>query len=237
MTSAQIEPVDKPIKAVLSEFLEEQRKRLKSPTFGKYESVICLLEASMNGYAYQYLNDAEVALFDSLYNAEGPGHREFCEMFGPEKIPENVHEFVNYFMPHKVMCGKELLRAAGTVTKKLGKWLQEKGYAGQEEADHMAGLGARASKDLPAAATLAEVLADHADGMTADFDQTVEGHFMVEAVGPASLTLASLISDKRITVPVPEQATRACREGWTVCGRAGKTARGWRLVEVWNVYP
>jgi len=236
MTWTRIEPVGKPIKAVLSEFLEEQSKRLKARTFRKYESVIELLEASMNGYAHQYLNDAEAALFDRLYNAEGPAHREFCEMFGPEKIPENVHEFLAYFMPHKVICGKELLQAAGTVTQKLGKWLQEKDYVRQEAGDDMAGLGARASKDLPAAEMLAEMLADHADRMTAGFDQALEGYFTIEAVGPGSLTLASLINDEKITVPVPRQAARACREGWTVSGRVGKTPRGWRLVEIWNVY-
>jgi len=30
----------------------------------------------------------------------------------------------------KVMCGKETMKAAGTVTKKLAKWLDEKGYVG-----------------------------------------------------------------------------------------------------------
>jgi hypothetical protein len=31
-------------------------------------------------------------------------------------------------MVSKVICGKELLRAAGTVIKKLAAWLAEKGY-------------------------------------------------------------------------------------------------------------
>ena len=40
-------------------------------------------------------------------------------IFGPEKIPGNVAEFLDYFMVRKVMCGKDLMRAAGTVMKKL----------------------------------------------------------------------------------------------------------------------
>lgn len=77
----------------------------------------------MNGYAYQYLDKGEAALFDNLYDAEGEAHREFCQIFGPEKIPQNVGEFLGYFMPRKVMCSKELLKAAGTVMKKPGKWV------------------------------------------------------------------------------------------------------------------
>ena len=31
-------------------------------------------------------------------------------------------------MPRKVMCGKDTMKAVGTVTKKLATWLAEKGY-------------------------------------------------------------------------------------------------------------
>ena len=44
-------------------------------------------------------------------------------------------EFLGYFMPRKVLCGKETIRAAGTVTKKLAKWLSEKGYVKDDEPD------------------------------------------------------------------------------------------------------
>ena len=45
------------------------------------------------------------------------------------------------------MCGKDLMQAAGTVTKKLAKWLAEKGYVEDtEDAQEQAG---EAAKDLP----------------------------------------------------------------------------------------
>ena len=40
-------------------------------------------------------------------------------MFGPEKIAENLGEFLDYFMVRKVIAGQELLKASGTVTGKL----------------------------------------------------------------------------------------------------------------------
>ncbi len=120
-------PAEKPIAAVLDEFLEAQRSRLKPRTYGRYEHVIRLFETSMNWYAHQGLSAAERALFDDLYDRQGQDHREFCQIFGPEKVPQNVAEFLNYFLPRKVLCGKGLLRAAGTVTRKLTAWLKAKG--------------------------------------------------------------------------------------------------------------
>ena len=221
----------------MEEFLDEQRRRLKSKTFRNYESVIDLFQASMNGYGHQYLDASEQALFDSLYDAAGPAHREFCQVFGPEKIPENVGEFLNYFMPHKVICGKELLRAAGTVTKKLGKWLRDRGYLAAEEADAVTDRGATAVEELPAAEDCARILSDYADRTAPDCDEVVEDYFSLEAIGPSSLGLSSLIGDETITVPVSNHVANACRVGWTLAGSVGRTARGWRLVEVWNVYP
>ena len=36
--------------------------------------------------------------------------------------------FLDYFMPHKVLCGSETEKAASTVIRKLAKWLVAKGY-------------------------------------------------------------------------------------------------------------
>jgi len=99
---------EKTIEVVLEEFLKEQQKRLKSSTMRKYEDVIDLFRSFLDGYAYQNLDEQENALFDRLYDAEGDEHREFCQVFGPGKIPDSVGEFLNYFMIRKVMCGKEL---------------------------------------------------------------------------------------------------------------------------------
>jgi len=236
MAEHAVKPAEKPIKAVLAEFLADQRKRLKPNTLNRYISIIELFKASMDGYGPGYLDKDEAALWNDLFDAEGPEHREYCEIFGPEKIPENVHEFLSYFMPRKVVCGKDLLRAAGTVTKKLGKWLAEKGYVGGNAGDDMADTGARASKDLPAAEALAQMLIAHVDATTAPVSKCVEGYFYVRAVGPTSLALETIMGSAKMTVPVPSPVAKACQPGWTISGYVGKTARGWRLVEVWNVY-
>lgn len=236
MTKRRAAPAEKPIKTVLAEFLADQAKRLKPQTLRRYGSVIELFQASMDGYAYQYLDEVEQALFDQCYNATGSNHREFCEIFGPEKIPENVGEFLRYFMPRKVICGQDLLKAAGTVTRRLGKWLTDKGYVDGADAESMSDRGARASKDLPAAEALSRMLAPYAESTTVRVSQRVEGRLEVRATGDESLTLEEITGAARMTVPVPREAVAACKPGWTISGCVGKTARGWRLLEVWNVY-
>ncbi|MGH8674712.1 MAG: hypothetical protein ACREVG_10410, partial [Burkholderiales bacterium] len=116
-------PADPSISRVLEEFLAEQRARLAPRTLAKYEDVLDLLRSHLNGYAYESLSKAEAALFDRHFNAQGEEHREFCQLFGPDKIVEQLGSFLGYFMIRKVMAGQDLKRAAGSVTKRLSKWL------------------------------------------------------------------------------------------------------------------
>ena len=231
-------PASPNIDEALDRFLAEQRKRLKPATVGKYEDVIDFFKHSMNGYAYGGLDEAESALFDRLYNERGKEHREFCQIFGPEKIPENVDEFLGYFMVRKVMCGKELLKAAGSVMRKLAKWLAAEGYIDADEAEDVRETGSEASRELPAADELADILwryaEDHAPGKCKD---TLDGYFDVKDVEPGKLRLSSITCGvEDIVVPVPEEVTDRCKVGWQISLALGKTARGWRILEVGNVY-
>lgn len=45
---------------VLAEYLDDERARLAPKTFGNYENVIELLEHSLNGYAYQSLDQRDL---------------------------------------------------------------------------------------------------------------------------------------------------------------------------------
>ena len=233
------QPAEKTIEAVLDEFLEEQKKRLKRSTMRKYEDIVSLFKSCLNNYAYQYLDEQEEVLFDRLYNAKGNEHREFCQIFGPEEITDNVSEFLGYFMVRKVMCGRELMRAAGTVTKKLGKWLKANGYIDSEDAEDIVSSGGSAARELPAAEELARMLEDYADytAVDVDSDNVIEDHFYIKTVESGKLHLSSIYEDNEIKVPVSHDISDACRVGWSFSGAVGKTRKGWRILEVWNVYP
>src|SRR2546421_1463253 len=103
----------------LQRFLDKQRKRLSPRTMANYAYVIELLRDCLNGYAYQSLSGFEKKRWEKAFN--NGDEEAFCKLFGPDKIVENYGEFLGYFMIRKVMAGPELLKASGTVTKKLAE--------------------------------------------------------------------------------------------------------------------
>jgi len=237
MSKDTVKVAEKTIEAVLGEFLEDQAKRLKPSTMRKYQSIVSLFQSFLDGYGSQDLGKQEDALFERFYNASGDEHREFCQIFGPEKIPGNVGEFLDYFMVRKVMCGKDLMQAAGTVMKKLGKWLEEKGYIKSEYAVDVVRRGAAAVKELPATEELAQKLYHYVDSTAADFDDVIEGYFTIDEVEPGKLHLSAWLGDEQIVVPVPRDISDASGVGWSISGVMGRKGKDWRILEAWNVYP
>ncbi len=232
-------PANPNIEEVLERFLEDCRRQLKSATMRKYEDIIDLFQDSMDGYAHQYLDKGEAAFFDNLYNAEGKAHREFCQIFGPDKIPSNVGEFLGYFMPRKVMCSKELLKAAGTVMKKLGKWLAEHGYISNEWAENMIERGTEAATNLPVAEELAELLYEYANAHPiSKWTDEIEDYFTIEKVEPGKLYLSDFMGakDEIITLLLPRNITNLCKVGWDISLFLGKTGRGWQIIESGGAY-
>lgn len=227
------------IAEVLAQFLAEQEGRFSAATVDRYERVVGLLQSCLDNYAYTSLDRVDTALFDRLYAEKGAAHREFCQVFGPEHILKNIGKFLDYFMVRKVIAGRETLRAAGTVTKKLAKWLAEKGYVETEKAENMAERGREAARDLPAAQDLAFDLDDFAeDQERSSEDGQIEGHFAITRVEGSRIWFEEFLSGiKAGPIEVPEDLGRRCRVGWTMSGVLGRVGKAWRLVEAWNVYP
>jgi hypothetical protein len=231
---------------VLEEFLEEQRTRLAPRTLAKYESVLDLLRSHLNDYAGESLSGPEAALFERHYNAKGEEHLEFCELFGPEKVVENLGSFFGYFMIRKVIAGEDLLRAVGTVTKRLSKWLAGKGFVSLEVGGEATERSAAAARDLPGSEHVAQILRAAADQLAidpeklADDDYLEFDHFTIAQVEPGRLWL-EVRQDGRMRergpIPAPEPATRWLRPGWTISCSLGRVRKSWRLLEVANVYP
>lgn len=250
-----VQSADPAIEQILEEFLAEQRTRLKPRTFSDYESVIDLLEHHLNGYGYESLSKAERSLFEKHFNAEGKEHREFCQLFGPEKIPENLGGFLGYFMIRKVMAGADFKRAAGTVMKKLSKWLMAKGYISAEAGQEGAERAADATKELPNAERAAQLLRDAARRLVfpggplnpaidpddlADEDYMDFDHYPIAKVEPGSLWLENPESHEDSPlgpIHVPKKATELLKDGWEISCALGRIKGKWRIIEMANVYP
>ena len=109
----------KTIDQVLDEFLAEQEGRWSPATFSKYETVVDLLRRYMESYFLGH---------DGEYEKVTKGGGTHCGTYGPEDIAGAFGMFLDYFMPHKVICGSGTEQAAPRVIRKLAKWLVAKGY-------------------------------------------------------------------------------------------------------------
>jgi len=226
-----MEPAKSPktIVEVFEEFLADQKGRVSHRTFLKYQSVIGLYKSYLESYWPGH--DGE---YDRITKAGGT----FCGTFGPEDATAGYSEFLGYFMPRKVMCGKDTMQAAGTVTKKLAKWLAEKGYVEDtEDAQEQAG---EAAKDLPKAQEVLAILNAYLDeNAPARHGEEIQDHFWIERIEPGKLWLTPLTAHPSVIgpVPVPQEVTQLCQPMWDIGGVVGKVGPSWRLIEVWNVSP
>jgi hypothetical protein len=199
--------------------------------------VVELLRHSLDGDAYNSLDGDERRRWEKAFESGDEG--AFCHLFGPEKIPEHLGEFLGYFMVRKVIAGQELLRASGTVTGKLVTWLAARGYIDRDSADHATGRAQDASRDLPVADRLGGLLHDVAERAPAidvdalDDQDWVEDHLAISDVEPGRIWFEGGIGRS------PSHARPAIshdRDGrYPVT--AARTADSWHLLEVGFVLP
>ncbi len=217
------------ISQILNEFLADQKSRLSARTFHKYETIIDLFKKYLESYWPGH---------DHEHDELTDKGKNFCDTFGPQDILGGYSEFLGYFMPNKVMCGKDTMQAAGTVTKKLAKWLADKGYV--EDAGDAQEQANEASKELPAAQNVLALLEAYVDELCPEnVTEEIQDHFWIKRIEPGKIWLEPLtMYDKEIgPVPVPKEVTEICKTMWEIGGVVVKTKNGWRFLELWKVTP
>jgi hypothetical protein len=223
---------------VLETFLADQRGRLSARTLRNYEDVIDLLRHCLNGYGPNALDEPDRKRWEMAYQAD---EEAYCHLFGPEYILPEVDEFLGYFMVRKVMAGQDLLRSAGTVTKKLANWLHEHGHAGETARDLAVDRGTTASRDLPRAERLAnplyeQSLATVAVNRAALGSRDIVGQdlpLQIERVEPGKLHFVGVDGPLRVS----RGASDLAKPGWDVTISLIRQRGTWKVLEVGNVYP
>ncbi|MGV8072965.1 MAG: hypothetical protein AB2L11_00160 [Syntrophobacteraceae bacterium] len=224
------------IEDILGKFLTNQEKRLKPRTYHRYEEVIDLLKHCLNSYGHNELENAsDAALYEKFYLNR---NYDFCAIFGPDKILPSLSHFLNYFMIRKVMASEALLQAAGTVTKRLVKWLEESGHIDREQCLTATDMATEAAKELPAAERLARLLYEHAQTHAPRYWTTeLDDYFIIEKIEPGVLFLSGMGMMEQVELHLPREITDHCRLGWQINLLLGKTRNGWGIIETGNVYP
>jgi hypothetical protein len=223
------------IGVLLEEFLADQHRRLSAKTYSRYQDVIDLLRSCLNNYGHQYLNRDELTRFEAAYTNDEDA---FVHLFGADELVACIPEFLDYFMVRKVMASAELLRSSGTVTKKLAKWLGDKGYLDAITVEDVFEMGAEASRELPRAERLTNLLYELAEVSEVDLenvaeDDYVDDYLLIERVESGALWFEGGIGP----VNVPKEASDLARPGWSVNVVLARVRRSWELLEVGNVYP
>lgn len=220
----------KTISQVFEEFLRNQEARLSPRTATKYKDILSLFESYLESYWPGHGQED----YSRITSQGGT----FCGTYGPEEIPGGYGEFLGYFMPHKVMCGKDTMKAAGTVTKALAKWLAEKGYV--EDTSDAQERAQEAATELPAAQDVLDLLEQYVDEHSPHaYQEEIEDHFWIKKIEPGKLWLEPLTTPSELIgpVPVPREVTAICQKMWDIGGIVVKTSRGWRFRDVWHVSP
>lgn len=178
------------IDQAIASFLAAKQAAMKPRAFRNCSDIVDLLKHSLNGYAYDALDRFERRRWEKAFEA---GDEEaFTKLFGPDKIPPHLGEFLGYFMIRKVIVPAALTAAAGRVTRELVEWLAEQGWV---QATAMADAVERsddAARDLPRAERLARLLDEQAERSRIDQDALaeedyVEDYLAIERVEPAAL--------------------------------------------------
>jgi hypothetical protein len=225
------------IDEVLTRFLAEQREHLAPRTFRTYDDVIDLFRDCLNGYGSNILSGADHERWRQAY--EAGDEDAFCTQMSATYITDMLDEFLGYFMIRKVIASQELLRASGTVTKKLLRWLEDQGVIEDDAADIGVQKAADAARNLPKAGRLADALYELSLGTPVRTPDAAERWIedgiplMIAKVESGKLWFEGGIGP----LPVPREVSDLAQPGWQVTAVLAYARKRWWLVEVGNVYP
>ena len=193
---------------------------------------------SMNSYGHQSLSEEESKLFDHYYNLDGKQHREFCQIFGPDKIAENAGNFVGYYLIRKIMLPGDEMGEAASVVAKFLSWLCEKNIVPAQEIKEEIERAERAAKELPAAEDANQIIWQLAQKSLKNEEDYMDfGSLTIMRIEKGSLHFETESGETVGPVDVPKKAALLLKTGWTVNCALAKSNGKWHFAEVGNVYP
>jgi len=224
------------IDQALASFLAAKRATTNPRAFRNYSEIVELLQLSLNGYAYDSLDRFERRRWEHAF--EAGDEAAFTKLFGSDKIPPHLGEFLGYFMIRKVAVPATLTAAAGPITKELVEWLAEQGWIETTALADAVERSDDAARDLPRAERLGRLLDEQAQRSRIDQsaladEDYVEDTLWIERVEPSALWFEGDIGP----VPVSAAAAKLAQPDWSMYVVLGRQGGTWHMIEIGNVYP
>lgn len=211
------------IAEVLTKFLEAQRERLGSRTWKRYEGLFSTWQEYLDHYGTRHLSRLEKAFWKRY--CRRTKYARFTEVFGPELLLRSAPEFFGEYAMEELM-DPYVLECAGTIVRKLAKWLSEKKLIDPREAAVLWHIGTKVKKEfLPAAAALTALDIRYSNRRPYDKPSWIGKCELVEVL-PGRLRFT--VRDKNLEVSVPLHVASRCRPGWVftfrLCWKRSKLA-------------
>ena len=109
------------IKDLFNQFLSDQQAKLAPRTYRDYSLVMGLFADHLDGYAWNNLDDGDNAYIEAMEQ-----EKTFIDLYDHSYIEDNIEEFLNYFVPHKVAAGDEFVfETCPRVMRSLLKWMRD----------------------------------------------------------------------------------------------------------------
>lgn len=247
----------KTVQEALNEFLAEQKIRLASKTYQKYEGAVSLFKSYLENYWPGHDDKAGECMKQG---------QAFCDSFEAQDMVDGFQEFLGYFMPRKFCGGQETMAYAGIMVKKLSQWLIQKGYC-PGPADGDGGIR-RMAKGIRKCAKVQRLFDQELELVGEEFNEMeilkilgelvhskqtkekgkqshqeildeCEDHFWITKISPGKLWVKPILERESEIGPVlvTEKISSLCEIEWDIGGRVEKKTDGWRFTEVWNVSP
>ncbi|MBU6455747.1 MAG: hypothetical protein KGS72_28510 [Cyanobacteria bacterium REEB67] len=227
---------DKAIVNIFEKYLSESATASKAGN-AKRESAIELFAMYLNNYGHNQLDAKEISMFDILYDAEGADHREFCQVFGADKITSCVQPFVSHHLVRKVIAGGTTLGGYAAEIAKLCKWLKKNGLVEATAADEAEAAAARAAKLMPRTQKAGNLLHRSAqlNGLEM-LDPNADDMMTITKIDAKAIWLEGSDGDKFGPIALPKETLDALEVGWQVDCALAKKGSKWLIVEVGEVY-
>ncbi|HSA53823.1 MAG TPA: hypothetical protein VLH10_27390 [Yinghuangia sp.] len=114
------------IAQLLDRFLSDQEERLTLQQYRACSTVVDMLAAYLNRYAFTTLNVADRQEWDQAYEA---GDTEaFCNLFGVRKLVAGIKPFHGEHLRTRLRVPEMVQEHALTVTSELADWLSSSGH-------------------------------------------------------------------------------------------------------------
>ncbi|MBK1671148.1 hypothetical protein CKO28_24390 [Rhodovibrio sodomensis] len=177
---------------MLDGYLQSERAHLASRSYARDAEVIGWLEKSLNVDGVNDLTPEEQEQFRSRGFDTERGDPPYCEAVGPYYLMLHLPTFLTAAQLRRLEAPPELPDQAGTVVKKLAKWLETQGYISALAARAVRDMAAEVGQRTPAMDELAQRLKALTQDVEYLEEEDVPGDFEITHVEPEGLWLHDL---------------------------------------------